>query len=153
MQIPHGHCTHSRCMWNSPRTHPARTPQTCHTHVTNLSYTGCTCTAYLPLAYIGSTLSTCTHSWMPRHIVLHARMPQAQCTYSGCTHDVCMVHTRNTQAAHMPYSPASQMAHMSHTQVCCRHAKGTHCVHIECKPHATHACMHATLILHILHAH
>jgi hypothetical protein len=78
---------------------------------------------------------------MHRHIVLHARMPEAQCTYSVCTHDVWMVHTRNTQAAHMPHSPASHMPHSSHTQVCCRHAKDTH------------ACMHATLILHMLHPH
>ncbi len=134
--------------------HPSRTPNmpyTCHKPVLHRLHLHCILATCMP--YIGGTLSTCTHSWMHRQIVLHARMPQAQCTYSVCKNDVCMIHTRNTQAAHMPHSPASHMPHMSHTQVCCRHTKDTHCVHIACKPHATHACVHATLLLHILHAH
>jgi hypothetical protein len=152
MVMPHGHCTHSTCMWNSPCMHPkhaihmsqtcltqaARALHTCHSHAIHRQHTFHMHTFMNAQAY-------CT--------VLHARMPQAQCTYSVCINDVCMVHTRNTQAAHMPHSPASHMPHMSHTQVCCRHAKDTHCVHIACKPHAKHACLHFTLILHMLHAH
>ncbi len=111
--------------------HPTCTPNmpyTCHKPVLHRLHMHCIFATRMP--YIGGTLSTCTHSWMHRHIVLHARMPQAQCTYSVYTHDVCLIHTRNTQAAHMPHSPASHTPHISHTQVCCRHAKDTHCVHI-----------------------
>ncbi len=136
---------HTLCM------HTPNMPYTCHKPVLHRLQVHCILAARMP--YIGGTLSTYTHSWMQRHIVLHARVPQAQCTDSVCTHDVCMVHTRNTQTTHIPHSPASHMPHMSHTQVCCRHAKDTHCVHIACKPRATHACMHDCMHTNVMHTH
>ncbi len=145
MHIPYRHCTAHTL--HACEIHPAHTPNmpyTCHKPVLHRLHVHCILATRMP--YIGGTLSRCTHSWMRRRVVLHGRMPQAQCTYSICTHGVCMVHTRNTQAAHIPHSPASHMPHMSHTQVCCMHAKDTHSVHIACKLHATHACVHATLI-------
>jgi hypothetical protein len=131
------------CDIHPARAHPKHAihmSQTCRTHsdvhhilATHISYLGC-------------TFSKCTHSCMHRHTRVHARMPQACCTYTACTHNVpiCMLHANNTQAAHMQRSPASQMPHMPHTRKCCRHAEDAHCVHVNHIPHS---------LLHISHSH
>jgi hypothetical protein len=90
---------------------------------------------------------------------------QAYCT--TCKNATSSIHIQrmHTRCMHDPHKKHSSCTHatltcityatysISHPQVCWRHAKDTHCVHIAFKPHATHACVHATLILHMSHAH
>jgi len=116
--------------------HPAHTKhaihmsQTCLMHAAHALHT-----CHLPAKaehFPNAHIHACTG-------ILHARTPQACCTYTVSTHNVCMLQANNTQAAHMPHSPASQMPHMLHAQVCCRHAKDTNCVHVgmcACMPHS-----------------
>ncbi len=120
--------------------HPAHTKhaihmsQTCLMHAAHALHT-----CHLPAKaehFPNAHIHACTG-------ILHERTPQACCTYTVSTHNVCMLQANNTQAAHMPHSPASQMPHMLHAQVCCRHAKDTNCVHVGM----------CALILNILQAH
>jgi hypothetical protein len=130
--------------------HPAHTLQAHTKHIIHMSQT---C-----LMYAAHALHTCHSLAIFRLNTFHMRtFMHAQAYYMQerhklaahtlYAHNVCVLHVNNTQAAHMPHSPASQMPHMIHAQVCCSHAKDTHCVHVACKLYATHACMPATLIL------
>ncbi len=140
---------HVKFTLHTPCTRTPNMPYTCHKPVLHKLHMHCILATRVP--YIGSTLSTCTHSWMHRHIVLHARTPQAQCTYSVCTHDVCVVHTRNTQAAHMPLiciTDATYVTNTSMLQACQRH---TVCIlHANRMPHM-HECMPHSYCIYCLH--
>jgi hypothetical protein len=163
--------THTTCLWHSPCTHPACTHQTCHTHITNLSYAHCTCTAYLPLACHRQA-----EHFSDAHIhastgILHARTPQACCTYTytytyiRCMHAPRKQHSSSTHATLTCIKDATYATCASMLQACQRH---TVCMlHVNYMPHM-HACiphsyfiyckhtnvMHnANMYLHCMHAH
>jgi hypothetical protein len=135
---------HVKFTLHSPCTHTPNMPYKYNKPVLYRLHVYCILATRMP--YIGGTISTCTHLWMHGHIVLQARMPQAQCTYSVCTRNVCIVHTRNTQGAHMSHSPASQMPHMYVTYTSMLQAYQRHTIS---------ACMHTIptyagyLLLHV----
>ena len=142
--MPHTHhftChTHTACLWHSPCTH-----QTCHTHVTNLSYACCTCTAYLPLACQGWTLSKCTHSCLHRHTTCKnaTSLLHIHCKHTQCMHAPGKQHSSCTHATLTCITDATYATCASMLQACQRH-KLCACWNV---------CMYATLILNILQAH
>ncbi len=108
---------------------------TCHSHAIHRQHTFHMHTFMNAQAYC----TTCKNAISSMHIQhMHTRcMYGPHKKYSSCTHATL---TCITYATFVTYTSML-------------HAKDTHCVHLACKPHATHACVHATLILHMLHAH
>jgi hypothetical protein len=124
------HMSYTHCLLVTFTLHTPNMPQTCLMRAAHALHT-----CHLPAKaehFPNAHIHACTG-------ILHASTPQACCTYTVSTHNVCMLQANNTRAAHMPHSPASQMPHMLHAQVCCRHAKDTNCVHVgmcACMPHS-----------------
>jgi hypothetical protein len=108
--------------------HPAQTKHAIHMSQTCLMHAALhTC----------HSLAICRLNTFSLHIFMHAQTYYMQerhklAAHTLYAHTMYDFHGNNTQAAHMPHSPSSQMPHMLHAQVCCRHAKDTDHVHVAC---------------------
>jgi hypothetical protein len=168
----HKCCKHTACARHARlyRAHACRTHTTFHVlhtphacdippaHTKHAIHISQTC-----LMHTAHALHTCHSLAIGRlntfqmHTFMHA---QAYCMQEPHklaahthAHTMYACSTQTTLEQHTCHTHLHQRCHICYMRKYAAGMPKTHCVHVACKLHVIYACMHSTLILHILQAH